>query len=178
MTSVFIHTAWPGFRFSGVFFAAFLAATLFLTPHTPLEAQIRPGIERGDYWGDVRARYRSEVLAEVGVVMEAWLDAWNNDDVNGALEIYSEDAALLINDEMVRGEGVRVALENTLPRLGPIQTGLQDFGVSADMAFATTTFRYREGSGAGGQVSGLIVWVLVKHTGDWRIRAQVFRQTG
>jgi ketosteroid isomerase-like protein len=175
MTSAIFHTGRRGFRFSFAFFAGLLTAAVLLLPGVPLAAQIRPGIERGDYWGDVRARYRSEVLTDVGVVMEDWLNAWNNDDLEGASSVYTEDAALLIDEEMVRGEErVRVALGGALRRLGSIRTGLQDFDVSGDMAFATTTFRYQEG---GGQVSGHMIWVLVRQSGSWRIRSQVFRQT-
>lgn len=159
--------------------ATLLAATALLLSSAPLEGQLRPGIERGDYWGEVRARYRSEVLVDVGAVMEAWLEGWNNNDVDVVMESLADDAVLILDSNAVSGEdNLRAALARALPTLGPIQTGLQDFDVSGDMAFATTTFRYMANPGRPGQrqVSGHLVWVLVKHTGAWRIRTQVFKK--
>jgi uncharacterized protein (TIGR02246 family) len=156
------------------FFA--LVTTLVLA--APVSAQLRPGIERGDYWGEVRARYRSEVLADVGLLIEAWLEAWNNKDYEGLLETYSEDAQFLVDTETFKGtERLRDMFPVVLARLGPINTGLQDFDVSSDLAFATMTYQYVENEGTRDrrQVSGLLVWVLVKHTGEWKIRSQIFR---
>ena len=158
--------------------AALLGCLSAFLPSSPAAAQHRPGIERGDYWGEVRALYRSEVLAEVGQVMEEWLEAWNNDDVEAVQNTFAEDGVLILGETMATGrEQVGETLAAALPPAGPLQYGLQDFDVSGDMAFATTLFRYAVNlqTGERKEVTGHLVWILVKHTGAWQIRSQVFR---
>ena len=158
--------------------AALLACLTSILLPAQAQGQHRPGIERGDYWGEVRALYRSEVLAEVGEVMEQWLEAWNNDDVEAVQSTFAEDGVLILGETMATGrEQVGETLAAALPPAGPLQYGLQDFDVSGDMAFATTLFRYAVNleTGERKEVSGHLVWILVKHTGAWQIRSQVFR---
>jgi uncharacterized protein (TIGR02246 family) len=161
--------------------AAFLLLSLAsaLCPEF-LQGQHRPGIERGDYWGEVRARYRSEVLAEVGELMDAWLAAWNTDALENLAGTYSEDATMVLDAEMETGrESIEALMARTLPLVGPIEYGLRDFDVSGDMAFATTNFRYAENPGQSGatEARGHLIWILVKHTGSWQIRSQIFQRS-
>lgn len=143
--------------------------------------QLRPGIERGDYWGAIRARYRSEVLEGVGQTLDLWVEAWNGDDVDGLVALYAEGGALLFRAGAHMGpEGIRSALMGILGDAGPIQIGLQDFDVSGDLAFATTTYRYpgQAGRPEGTPASGYLVWIMRKEDGSWRIRSQVFQEAG
>ena len=145
---------------------------------SPAESQLRPGIERGDYWGDVRARFRNEALEDVGVVLERWQSAWNDDDAEALLAEYDEDAILVVTDHPLRSvEEFRPALEALIGRVGPIQIGLQDFEVGGELAIATMAYRYddRAEGGRRRQVGGYFVVALVKHSGSWKIRSQLFR---
>ena len=160
------------------------AAALLLLPLTlalfssHARGQLRPGIERGDYWGEIRARYRSEVLEGVGQTMESWLEAWNGDDVTGLMETYAQDGVLILGaDAYAEPESMRAAATRLLLQAGPIEFGLEDFGVSGDMAFATTRFRYAENPGRPGsaEVSGRLLWIMMKEEGNWRIRSQIFQ---
>ncbi|HSM61204.1 MAG TPA: nuclear transport factor 2 family protein [Longimicrobiales bacterium] len=138
------------------------------------EAQIRPGIERRDYWGEVRARYRGETLEEVGALMEAWIDAWNQDDVEGMLEAFAEDGVLVLDRTSFQGrDRIRAGLSGA-PRPAIVQS-LSDFDVRGDMAFATARHPLSGvGGGAGPDAStGLELWIFVKEEGDWRIRSLV-----
>lgn len=156
---------------------ALLALALGLSTAEPGASQVRPGIERGDYWGDVRARYRSEVLGEVGGLMEEWLTAWNEDDVASIIETFMEDAVLMLDDARMAGlESIGEALSAKLSTVGPIEYSLTDFDVRGEMAFATTRFRYAENPGRPGssEASGHLIWILVKQGSSWKIRSQVF----
>lgn len=143
-----------------------------------VESQLRPGIDRGDYWGDVRARFRNEALEDVGDVLERWQSAWNNDDAEALLAEYAEDAIVVITDHPLRSvEEFRPALEALIGRMGPIQMGLQDFEVGGDLAIATMAYRYddRAEGGRRRQVGGYLVVALLKRSGSWKIRSQLFR---
>ena len=156
---------------------ALLALVLILSTAEPGVSQIRPGIERGDYWGDVRARYRSEVLQEVGKLMEEWLTAWNEDDGGSIVETFVEDAVLMLDDAPAAGLGpIGEALGAKLSTAGPIEYSLTDFDVRGEMAFATTRFRYAENPGRSGssEASGNLIWIFVKQGSSWKIRSQVF----
>jgi len=155
---------------------ALLPLTVALCPEG-VQAQLRPGIERGDYWGEIRARYRSEVLEGVGATMESWLDAWNADDADAVLDTFAESGVLILGMNPYTGQdSIRAAFTALLLRAGPIQFGLRDFDVSGDMAFATTHFRYVENARDSGskEVSGHLVWILIKHDSSWKIRSQIF----
>ena len=157
-----------------------LCALPFVKPSSA-SAQIRPGIERGDYWATVRAQYRSEVLVEVGGLMERWLTAWNNDDAGSITETFAEDGVLILDQARSVGvEAVRAAFRGILPEAGGIEYSLIDFDVRGEMAFATSRFQYsRNGSDSGrSEVMGHLVWILVKHDAGWKIRSQIFQQSG
>jgi uncharacterized protein (TIGR02246 family) len=158
-----------------------LVAAPMLTGPGSASAQIRPGIERGDYWGEVRARYRNEVLEDVGDTMERWLSAWNNDDAAAIAETFAEDGLLILDNTRSGGsEAIQAAFEGTLPAVGAIEYGLVDFDVRGEMAFATTRFQYSRNGGDNGrsEVTGHLVWIMVKHDDGWRIRSQIFQTSG
>ena len=157
----------------------FFTALAVVKPVTAL-AQIRPGIERGDYWGEVRAQYRNQVLQEVGGVMESWLEAWNNDDAAAIITTFSEDGVLILDGERSAGEGaVQATLGSTLPEVGAIEYSLIDFDVRGEMAFATSRYQYARNTNENGRsdVAGHLVWILVKHDGGWKIRSLIFQRT-
>ncbi|HKJ02754.1 MAG TPA: nuclear transport factor 2 family protein [Longimicrobiales bacterium] len=144
------------------------------------EAQIRPGIERGDYWGEVRAKYRSETLQEVGPLMDAWLSDWSRgrgdaEAVDAMLEEFSENGVLILDGVTFSNvDDIRAALARR--PAGGAEQSLSDFDVRGDMAFALARIRHT-GVTTGQPVTGslgLVVWVFVKEGSDWRIRSLVF----
>lgn len=156
-----------------------MSAALALSPPPEAAAQIRPGIERNDYWGAVRARYRNEVLQSVGVVMDAWLEAWNNDDVDGIAELLSEEAVVIVGGARRSDtDAIRSAFSETLVAAGAIETSLMDFDVRGEMAFATTAFDYvMQGGNGTSEVSGHLIWIMVRHDERWLIRSLVFQRS-
>jgi uncharacterized protein (TIGR02246 family) len=157
-----------------------LPFSLLMKPMTAA-AQIRPGIERGDYWGEVRAQYRNQVLQEVGGLMESWLAAWNNDDPEAIIETFAEDGVLILDGARIVGEeAIQTRFEGALPEIGAIEHSLIDFDVRGEMAFATSRFQYRhsDGEGARSEVTGHLVWILVKHDEGWKVRSQIFQRSG
>jgi uncharacterized protein (TIGR02246 family) len=151
--------------------APVLTVILLLLP-LGASGQIRPGIERGDYWGDVRATYRSEALEQVGVVMDRWVAAWSRGDAEALTSAFAEDGVLVLGQVSHRGRArVRDALSEW--RGKRLVQSLSDFDVRGEMAFATA--RYRLGGATGGEASteaaAFLVWVFVKEDGEWRIRS-------
>ncbi len=151
------------------FLTLFAAMFLLGTPTRAL-AQIRPGIERGDYWGDVRAKYRGEVLEGVGKLMDAWVAAWNRWDVDAMVGPFTEDGVLILSGVSLRGaESMRAMLAE---RTGPeIVQSLSDFDVRGDMAFATARLRVASDADGGSPAAGFAVWTFLKEGGGWRIRS-------
>ena len=115
-----------------LFLLLFLPVFLLVRPSSA-SGQIRPGIERGDYWATVRAQYRSEVLEEVGDLMENWITAWNNYDAESITEIFAEDGVLILDET--------------------------------------------RSAGGSSDVTGHLVWILIKHDGGWKIRSQIFQRS-
>ena len=69
-------------------------------------------------------------------------------------------------------------LAATLAEAGGMEYSLVDFDVRGEMAFATTRFQYHRAGGdnGGSEVTGHLVWILVKHDDGWRIRSQLFHR--
>lgn len=138
-----------------------------------------PGVERTDYWGGVRARYRSETLEQVGPLMEAWLSRWDqarDDDaaLDDMVRDFAENGVLVLNSVPFSGrDRIREALARR--RGGAVAQGLSDFDVRGDMAFALARSRLVGGAASDSPTErlGYLVWVFVKEGSDWKIRSLV-----
>ena len=148
---------------------------------TPVGAngQRVPGVERRDYWGEVRARYRSETLQQVEPLMEAWLSRWSRArDNDAALDAmvgdFAEHGVLVLNSVTFSGrDRIREALARR--PVGAVDQGLSDFDVRGDMAFALGRSRLVGGAASESptETLGYLVWVFVKEGSDWKIRSLI-----
>ncbi|MBV9772980.1 MAG: nuclear transport factor 2 family protein [Gemmatimonadetes bacterium] len=123
-----------------------------------------------------RSAYTATVLEEFNVTMAEWRAAWEADDAQRIARLYTTDAALLLpaGESPVRGrEQIRGALGGLLPCSGGIRTGVEDFHVNGEMAYALGRFEYERGGAA--PVAGTYVAVLEYQGRRWLIRSQLFR---
>ncbi|HSG09215.1 MAG TPA: nuclear transport factor 2 family protein [Longimicrobiales bacterium] len=156
-----------------------LVLALLVSAPVPGTAQIRPGIERRDYWGQVRAEYRSETLERIGPLMDAWLSNWlrGNEDasaVDAMVREFSEDGVLILGGITFSGrDGLREALSQE--RQTGVEQSLSDFDVRGDMAFALGRLRHNGGTDPAlvDDPPELVIWLFVKEGSDWRIRSLV-----
>lgn len=118
----------------------------------------------------------TEVLRELGL---QWAAAESNKDLEGALNLYWEDAVMLVPDQQpIKGvEGLRPAFEQSfqLPfttlESGPVEITITDSGKMAySWANYFMTFPSPEGPMT---VSSKFIAVWEKRNGEWKIAANM-----
>jgi ketosteroid isomerase-like protein len=141
-------------------------ALLLLWLPAGLQAQTLPGY-RPDH-DAARAQFRSYVLGEFQEVLGEWLDAVQSREPERAARLYAEDAFLQL-DEPARGTAqVEAELVRWVRAVDGIQAGLADFDASGSLAYGTVRVII-DGSPADRQ--GIMLLVLRRAGGDWKIRA-------
>lgn len=161
----------PPFRFSP------FVALLLLAPAATLAAQA-PGYQGPDA-RQLRAEFRAQVIGEINEALDIWSTAWTADDVDGLMDMYTDQAVVFPPaGEAIQGpEAVREWLEATLPAQGRAEAFLQDFEAAGNMAAVQTNYRIEVPDAPSGEASGTLFTVFLQQGRSWRIRSQVFRET-
>lgn len=124
-----------------------------------------------------RRAYNAAVQGEFSHMMIEWREAWNADHAADMTRFYTPDAALLLAamDAPVRGRPlIEQALAETLPGVGDINTGVEDFRVAGDLAYGLGRYHISGTNGAPDR-SGTYMIVLENRARRWLIRSQLFR---
>jgi len=136
-----------------------------------------PGYKGGDA-RQLLAEYRAEILGQLNQAMETWGRAWSEDDVEGLVDLYAEDATVFVHGkDPIRGQdAIRAHFGETLPTLGAADAFLLDFDASGGMAMAHSnyTIEVQSGPGRGTRLAGPMITVYVQRGRAWRIRSQAF----
>ncbi len=151
---------------------------LVLTAAGPVSAQIHV-LEPEDPNRERRA-YTAKIMREFNGIMNGWRTAWNSDDAKAVSNFYTIDAALLLaaTDTATRGQKeIERVLSRTLFCSGEIQTGVEDFRVNGELAYALGRY-HLAGTGGTESVSGTYMLVLENHGRRWLIRSHMFRPDG
>jgi len=150
--------------------ASVLAACLFLSFPTMLDAQLVPGQGREGYWEAERARLRSERLQELTPVMEAWRDAFNDHAPERAAPLYARDAVLTIGGEIHRGaDAIATALQRWMPALDRLELGLNDFMTGGQLVVVLESAVVGSGNA---QRTATLMTTFIGTDDGWLIRAQ------
>ncbi len=123
-----------------------------------------------------RRAYTATVMREFTGVMNEWRAGWNSDDARAVSGLYTEDGTLLLAaaDTAARGrDQIRSTLAAALSCSGEIRTGVEDFRVNGEMAYALG--RYTVSAPEGAEAAGTYVVVLENRGRKWLIRSQMFR---
>ena len=144
-------------------------AALVLAP--PAAAQA-PGYDQIDT-RKILAEYHAEVISQINRVAERWGTSWAQDDVEGVLDQYWENAVLIVPGETPhRGaEAIDGYLRRVLPLQGGMEAFMLDFDASGGMAVVYGNYLVQE---SGQQRSGPVVTVYLQRGRTWKIRSQVF----
>ncbi len=125
-----------------------------------------------------RAEYYADVMLHTNALLGEWRGAWAADDIETLLELYTEDATFIFNqDDPVRGrEAIREKLESLLERSGEVQASFTDFDASGRMGLISglLTFQIRDQSGSR-TLTGIHMTVLIRNGRSWGIRSQLIR---
>jgi ketosteroid isomerase-like protein len=155
-------------------------ALVLLLPAFPaaLGAQVLP-IPRQTDWEQERQRYLGEALREFNRMLNDWRAAAEADDARAASRFYTS-AATLHFQEGAPAEGraaIERKLQEVLPTIGGLRTGVSDFSASSNLAFAVGRFWYDEAGsdGIATGVTGTYMVVAERQGRDWRIRSQMFK---
>ncbi len=159
-----------------------LALSLTLAPAGPLLAQsANPGAPGGDGRGAgaFLAEYYAEVIQRVGESMTEWRLAVREDDIDGTVDGYWEEAQLLFpgRQPIIGERAIRDFFVQFLPTVGEFQTSMIDFDASGRMGFVTGPFYYEVpvAGGTADRIEGTHVTILLRKGRDWKIRTQIFR---
>ena len=125
-----------------------------------------------------RAEYYADVMLHTNALLGEWRAAWAADDIETLLELYTEDAMFIFNqDEPVRGrDAIQEKLESLLQRSGEVQASFSDFDASGRMGLISglLTFQIRDQRGSR-TLTGIHMTVLIRNGRDWGIRSQLIR---
>ena len=159
--------------------AAVFAAASALPPVTGVAQRI-PGMPGGDGFSAAanRAEFLADVMFHTDSVLKEWRTAWADDDVVALLDLYSENAVLIFEqDEPVRGhEAIRAKLESLLGESGEAQVSIHDFEASGRMGMVSGLFTVQMRNLTGSRTTtGIHLTVLTRARRDWKIRSQVVR---
>lgn len=147
---------------------------------TAQRARRFPGTPGGDGLSAAsnRAEYYADVMLHTNALLGEWRGAWADDDLEKLLELYTEDANFIFNqDDPVRGrEAIREKLEWLLQRSGEVQASFTDFDASGRMGVISglLTFQIRDGT-VSRTLTGVHMTVLIRRGRDWGIRSQLIR---
>lgn len=136
-----------------------------------------PGSDGGSAAAN-RAEYYADVMLHTNALLGEWRSAWAADDIETLLELYTEDATFIFNqDDPVRGrEAIHEKLESLLRRSGEVQASFSDFDASGRMGLISglLTFQLRDQRGAR-TLTGIHMTVLIRNGRNWGIRSQLIR---
>lgn len=125
-----------------------------------------------------RAEYYADVMLHTNALLGKWRGAWAADDIETLLELYTEDATFIFNqDDPVRGrEAIHEKLESLLQRSGEVQASFTDFDASGRMGLISglLTFQIRDQRGSR-TLTGIHMTVLIRNGRNWGIRSQLIR---
>ncbi len=125
-----------------------------------------------------RAEYYADVMLHTNALLGEWRGAWAADDLEKLLELYTEDANFIFNqDDPVRGrDAIREKLTSLLEESGEVQASFTDFDASGRMGVITglLTFQIRNGR-VSRTLTGIHMTVLIRRGRDWGIRSQLIR---
>lgn len=125
-----------------------------------------------------RAEYYADVMLHTNALLGEWRGAWAADDLEKLLELYTEDANFIFNqDDPVRGrDAIREKLTSLLEESGEVQASFTDFDASGRMGVITglLTFQIRNGR-LSRTLTGVHMTVLIRRGRDWGIRSQLIR---
>jgi uncharacterized protein (TIGR02246 family) len=155
-----------------------LAASFALCAARPVAAQIHV-LEPEDPNRERRA-YTAKIMREFNGIMNEWRTAWNANDAKAVSQFYTTDAALLLatTDTATRGQKqIESALSRVLLCSGGIQTGVEDFRVNGELAYALGRYHLAGASGKEPR-SGTFMMLLENHGRRWLIRSHIFRPDG
>ena len=165
---------------SKMLLCAVACAAISTLPPTNGTAQRIPGMPGGDGFSAAanQAEFLADVMFHTDSVLKEWRAAWADDDVDALLELYTDDAVLIFEqDEPVRGhEAMRAKLEALLRESGEAQVSIGDFDASGRMGMVSglLTVQLRNQSGSR-TTTGIHLTVLTRDRRDWKIRTQVVR---
>lgn len=158
---------------------AALATILALAPSTA-SAQRQLGTPGGDGFSAAlnMAEFYADVMEHTDKVLKQWRAAWEADDAAKLLELYTEDAVIIFEqDEPARGhDAIREKLATLLEESGEIQVSIGDFDASGRMGMISglLTFQMHDQTGSR-TMTGLHLTVLTRKGRKWQIRSQVIR---
>ena len=158
---------------------AVIVAVALLSPSTAF-AQRQLGTPGGDGFSAALnlAEFYADVMENTDKVLKQWRTAWAADDADELLELYTEDAVIIFEqDEPARGrEAVREKLAALLQETGEVQVSIGDFDASGRMGMISglLTFEMRDATGSR-TMTGLHLTVLTRKGRKWQIRSQVIR---
>jgi len=125
------------------------------------------------------ADYYADVVTNTGFTIDDWHVAWRNDDVEGAVNAYWEEAQILFPGRLpiIGRSAMQEFYAELLPEVGRVHTGMLDFDASGRMAFLSGPFFYEvlRASGTPERVEGTHMTIFVRKGRNWRIRSQIFR---
>lgn len=156
-----------------------IAVMVALSPAAAL-AQRQPGTPGGDGFSAAlnMAEFFADVMEHTDEVLKKWRTAWAADDVGELLELYTEDAVIIFEqDEPVRGhEAIQIKLATLLQESGEVQVSIGDFDASGRMGMISglLTFQMRDQAETR-TMTGLHLTVLTRKGRKWQIRSQVIR---
>lgn len=163
-----------------------LAFLLLAVSGGPALAQVLPTgdpRELDDRAVERHREIRREALRGTNRLLRQWTEAWNEDDAQRLVRMYTADAVLLPAEggTQLRGqESIARFLSEALEAADEIRLTLSDFDGASRLAYALGTFSYttvrHEGTnGSTRSLEGEFVLVLRKEGSDWRIRSQLFQ---
>lgn len=138
-------------------------------------AQVVPGQSPVD-WSRERREYTADILRDYNTTMTAWRAAWQRGDAASVAEFYSPAAYLFGPDQkVIQGKAAIQRHFAGGARMLDLRTGLSDFVASERLAYAAGPYWYQqEVAGEIQTISGTYVTVIVRESGRWKIRSQVF----
>lgn len=159
--------------------AAALAAASIVVPAKGT-AQRLPGTPGGDGFSAAlnRAEFFADVMFHTDSLLKMWRAAWAADDTEALLELYTEDAVIIFEqDEPVRGrEAIQTKLASLLEESGEIQAAIGDFDASGRMGMVSGLLTVQMNNRTGSRtVTGIHLTVLTRPGRHWKIRSQVIR---
>lgn len=123
-----------------------------------------------------RAQYRANALEQVNETLEAWADAWREDDAGELMDSYADRARVRgLPFGFVSGqEALQERFSGFLSDAGDVRLSLREFNASGRLAYGVGSFRFQTaGSGGGERVRGQVMTVFLKENG-WKILSQLF----
>lgn len=123
------------------------------------------------------SQYRTDMLREATVTLNAWRDAWAGDDVRALVRLYDRKAMVQFPGDAMNQQGiaaVETGLKKLLPGAGRMDLGLLDAEVSGDLMYIFQSYMLQPADDSAEPLTGTSTMVLRRERGGWKIRAQVF----